>query len=146
MSRPDRRGEGTGGAGAAGDSELGALIQAYIRTRWSEPAASGGGDQPSAQPDAELRERLEVLGLDALKLLRIAPGAVPGELRLLEQQSMQEDARALAAAGRHWARGETGGSRPFDGTDSGNRSTARQPAGRQRQAGARRSGPSRGSR
>lgn len=147
MTGADRRDDRGGARRSTGDAALGALIQAFIRLRWGEQVDPAAEKLPPEMPDADLRDRLETLGLDALKLLRVSPAAVPGELRLLEQQSVQEDARALAAAGRHWARETRGSGGRFDGVgDNSARNDAPQPSGRQRTSGGRRSGPARSTR
>lgn len=88
-------------AGFAQDP-LGAAIQSYVHARWGE--RGDRGTATAVQPlDADLRERLDALGMDGERLLGIPTGQVMEALRSLEQLALLEDDAAAAAAAQQRA-------------------------------------------
>lgn len=79
--------------------QLGSLIQDYVKARWGEP----GGERaaaPGALLDEALRERVDILGMDGVRLLHVAAVDVLAELERLEGEAAREDARVAVAAAR----------------------------------------------
>ena len=120
--------------------QLGSLIQDYVKARWGEP----GGERaaaPGALLDEELRERVDILGMDGVRLLRVSAMDVLAELERLEREAAREDARVAVAAARVRAREVD----PNDQAESARRNPRTRPGrpsepakrGRRRQRGQR---------
>lgn len=82
----------------------GAMIQAYVRTRWGDATDVALVARSEAGLEPELRNRIDILGFDAERLLNVDAAAVLIELEKLEQAAAREDARVAAAANRIRAR------------------------------------------
>ena len=79
--------------------QLGSLIQDYVKDRWGEP----GGERaaaPGTLLDEALRERVDILGMDGVRLLHVAAVEVLAELERLEREAARDDARVAVAAAR----------------------------------------------
>lgn len=80
------------------NERLGALMQAYVRTKWA-----GTPDPEEALPAGaalgeDIAERIDVLGFDSEKLLRVEPAEVTDLLQRLEREAAKEDSRVQAIA------------------------------------------------
>jgi hypothetical protein len=81
-----------------GSEELGALVQAYTRAKWGSEGDPSGADRLGARLDRQLRDRVDVLGVDGERLLTVRPADVLATLEALEREAFREDAGAEAAA------------------------------------------------
>ncbi|MBN2702294.1 MAG: hypothetical protein ACPW60_14015 [Methylohalobius sp. ZOD2] len=79
---------------------IGALIQSYVRAKWGCLPDDGAGTDLSLALGPELRDRIDILGLDGERLLDVAPAAVLAELELLEREAAREDALTAATVAR----------------------------------------------
>lgn len=89
------------------DHMLGELIHAYARARWSGGAHKQAADDLGARLGRSLRDRIDVLGLDAERLLTAAPAEALSRLEALEQEAMLEDSGANARAAKSRGSEET---------------------------------------
>jgi hypothetical protein len=87
-------------------STLGALIHAYARSRWSGDANEQAADDLGARLGRDLRDRIDVLGMDADRLLTATPADALVRLEALEKEAMLEDASASSQAAKVHAREE----------------------------------------
>lgn len=74
---------------------LGQTVQDYVRFVRGEPV-----DEPRHDLGTDVLERIEMLGLDADRLLEVAPEEVMATLQALEREAEQEDARVRKTANR----------------------------------------------
>lgn len=79
-------------------AELGELIQSYTRVRWGSGRNGREADRLGASLDRDLRDRIDLLGIDAEQLLSVDSDQVLSELRSLEKEGIQEDANARPMA------------------------------------------------
>jgi hypothetical protein len=96
--------------GETNTTEIGALMQDYLRARWGRTPDKEAAEELGGRLDRALRNRLDVLGADAERLLDIEPARMMTELEALEREAALEDADAESAARRTQAQ-ETGKSR-----------------------------------
>src|SRR5690606_15997608 len=71
----------------------GSLIQDYVKFRWSEESDDRVSYNIEARISPELKERIDILGFDADKLLDAEPEHVLTKLEMLELEARREDAR-----------------------------------------------------
>lgn len=81
-------------------TEIGALMQDYLRARWGRTPDKEAAEELGARLERTLRNRLDMLGADAERLLDIEPARVMAELEALEREAALEDAGAEPAARR----------------------------------------------
>lgn len=86
---------------------LGDLIHAYARARWSGDANEQAADDLGLRLGRDLRDRIDVLGMDAERLLTAMPADALIRLEALEKEAMLEDASASSRAAKIHA-GEQG--------------------------------------
>lgn len=89
------------------DHALGDLIHAYTRARWRGDGQKQDADDLGARLGRSLRDRIDVLGLDAERLLTAAPAEALSRLEALEQEAMLEDSGANARAAKSRGSEET---------------------------------------
>lgn len=82
------------------DPTLGELIHAYARARWSGEPHKDAADALGARLGRDLRNRIDVLGLDAERLLTATPAEALSRLEALEREAMLEDSGANARAAK----------------------------------------------
>jgi hypothetical protein len=80
--------------------ELGALVQAYAGAKWGERSDKAEAARLGALLDPDLRDRIDTLGGDCERLLRIPDTEVMRRLGALEEEAHREDASMRARAGR----------------------------------------------
>jgi hypothetical protein len=85
---------------------LGDLIHAYARARWSRDADVHAATDLGVRLGRELRDRIDVLGMDAERLLTAPPADALSRLEALEKEAMLEDASASSRAAKVGVGGE----------------------------------------
>jgi len=90
----------------ADPQEIGAIVQAYARAKWRGEHDPTKSAAIGAQLDPELRNRVDMLGFDAEKLLDLDPGEVLARIEALEREALLEDRRVAPIAASVRAREE----------------------------------------
>jgi len=78
-----------------------ALVQAYARARWGRDADSREAARIGESLERSLRERIDVLGCDGQRLLKVHPADVMTELVTLETEAMLEDSAVRSASSNY---------------------------------------------
>ncbi|MFN4090939.1 MAG: hypothetical protein ACK4QW_18105 [Alphaproteobacteria bacterium] len=87
------------GAALPDDAEAqGRLVQAYVRQKWDPAADPEAVDQAGGSLAADLRQRIDLLGLDDRQLLYIDPGSVLHRIDRIERDQHDEDLGAAQGA------------------------------------------------
>ena len=91
--------------------DLGALVQAYARAIWGDSVDKAEADRLGTLLGPNLRDRIDVLGFDCERLVKVAETDVMRRLDALENEANREDAnvRARAASVRSTEEGVIGG-------------------------------------
>lgn len=103
--------------------ERGALIQAYVRAKWTDKSDQSQIIELSGQLGREVMQRVNALGLDAEKLLEVTADEALSRLEMLENEALLEDAGGRAAAIRQQPQ-RTGAPAPADRPGLGGRRDA----------------------
>lgn len=84
---------------SGGESDvLGAFIQEYAAARWGRTPDRSAAAELGSRLDRKTRDRVDVLGGDAERLLAVEVDQVIHELEKLEAEAVLEDARAQSGA------------------------------------------------
>jgi len=102
-------------------AQLGALIQAYLRSRWGDEHEASEVGRMAAAIEPELKDRVDILGLDGEALLEVQAEAVLAKLEALERAAALEDGRVSGALQRH----TTGAGKRANGKQTSARHAAR---------------------
>lgn len=77
-----------------------ALVQAYAGARWGRSANSLEAARIGQSLERSLRDRIDALGIDGQRLLKVHPADVMAELVTLETEALLEDSSARMKAAR----------------------------------------------
>jgi hypothetical protein len=69
----------------------GEFVQEYVRCKWERAVSPERVQETGNELDPALRSRIDVLGLDSMQLLNIAPALVMPKLEELEHHAALED-------------------------------------------------------
>jgi hypothetical protein len=114
---------------------LGDLIHAYARARWSGDANEQAANDLGGRLGRDLRDRIDVLGMDAERLLTATPADALMRLEALEKEAMLEDASAPSQAAKVRAHEEVRHQDHFKAPSRGQRARPgknREPVGHRR--------------
>jgi hypothetical protein len=71
--------------------DSGLMIQDYVRARLRRGGVTLSADELGRKLDPDLRERIDLLGIDDEKLLGVKPEEVMARLERLERDALRED-------------------------------------------------------
>jgi hypothetical protein len=80
--------------------ELGVLMQQYARCWWEGSRDREAADRLGTRLGRDLRDRIDVLGIDIERLLAVDPARAPAELETLEKEAALENAAVPPAIAR----------------------------------------------
>ena len=79
----------------------GRLVQAYVREKWNPAADPKAVESAGRALAADLRTRIDLLGLDDRQLLYIDPGSVLRQIESIERDERDEDFDPARSAARY---------------------------------------------
>lgn len=86
------------------ETEIGRIVQEYARARWGREPDRAAADRLTPLLARELRDRVDALGIDVERLLKVEPHSVIGELEALEEETVLENAGEFRPASDHLSR------------------------------------------